>query len=147
MPALGAFRARDASQWLHERLIDCTLYIDGAEEMMSSDSERIPKPHDYSAKERVFWDSVDDIVYNPQYPMMLLSGTASHLGDAVYERKSYSLQRSKMRPRFLEHKYTDIEMLLMMTRQLDARNKSFDSKWVPTLASSDDEPSLASVTA
>lgn len=107
----------------------------------------IPDPDDYTARERVFWDSVDDIVATPQFPMVLLSGTASHLGDVVYERSAYSLQRSKMRPRLLEYKYTDIEMLLMMTRQLDARNMSLDSKWVPTLASSDDEPSLASVTA
>lgn len=154
IPGEGAFLARDARDWLIQQNIDCTIVIDETQQMyprrLSGDQKQ--DPLSFTPQQRLFWDIVDDIIETPGFPMLLLTGTASHLGEAVYERPDTTwmleVQRSKFPRRWLENRYTDIEMLMMLLRQpgLKAMVSSYPD-WVPSFATSDAEPSLASVAA
>lgn len=108
-------------------------------------------PLSFTPKQQLFWNSVSNIASSPQFPMLLLTGTASRLAEAVYDRPENvwpnKVQRSKFPRRWLESRLTAIENMLMLLRQPEQHFRSAGERWVPSFASSQAEPSFATVTA
>lgn len=88
-PANSNSRHRHTSEWMSKQNIDCVLAIDEVQEAkyVKEGSSTVPGKVEYTPRSVQFWNSVDDSIREVGGPMLLLAGTGSAVGSAVYARQ------------------------------------------------------------